>query len=118
MNKKRILIADDDADLLCAIHSILKSGGHEVIEATSGKEALARFSESRPEIIFLDLMMEKFDTGVTVCRKIRESDKDVKIYLISAVGDEAANTLDTHEIGFNGAMSKPVSPEEILELID
>lgn len=118
MNKKRILVADDDEDILCAINTILKSKGHQVIEASSGKEALEKFTESRPEIIFLDLMMEKFDSGVTVCRKIRETDKDVKIYLISAVGDESSNTLDTHEIGFNGVMSKPVSAVEILDLLD
>ena len=118
MDKRKVLIADDDADILNAMSLILKSKGHDVIEASSGDEALAKFAEHKPEIIFLDLMMEKYDTGVTVCRKIRETDKDVKIFLISAVGDEAANTLDTHEIGFNGAMSKPVSPEELLGLVD
>ena len=118
MEKRRILIADDDADILESMSAILKSKGHDVVEASNGEDALAKFSEFKPEIIFLDLMMEKFDTGVTVCRKIRETDKDVKIYLISAVGDEAANTLDTHEIGFNGAMSKPVSPEELLGLVE
>jgi two-component system response regulator VicR len=96
----------------------LKSRGHEIFEAYSGEEALAKFAECKPEIIFLDLMMEKFDTGVTVCRKIRETDRDVKIFLVSAVGDETANTLDTHEIGFNGVLSKPVSPDELLELFD
>ena len=118
MNKRRILIADDDADIVDAMSTILKTRGHELFEAYSGEETLAMFSENRPEIIFLDLMMEKFDTGVTVCRKIRETDKDVKIYLVSAVGDEAANTMDTHEIGFNGVVSKPVSPEELLSIVD
>ena len=118
MNKRKILVVDDDEDVIDAMNIILKSNGHEVIEASSGEEALIKFAESKPEIIFLDLMMEKFDTGVTVCRKIRETDKDIQIYLVSAVGDEAANTLDTHEIGFNGALSKPVSPEELLSLVD
>jgi len=118
MYKRRILIADDDADIVDAMSTILKSRGHELIEAYSGEETLAKFAEAKPEIIFLDLMMEKFDTGVTVCRKIRETDKDVKIYLVSAVADEAANTLDTHEIGFNGVVSKPVTPDDLLELVD
>jgi two-component system response regulator VicR len=118
MSKRRILIADDDADVVDAMSIILKSGGHEIFEAYSGEETLAKFAESKPEIIFLDLMMEKFDTGITVCRKIRETDRDVKIYLVSAVGEETANTIDTHETGFNGALSKPVSPEELLELVD
>lgn len=118
MNKRRILVADDDSDIITSMKAILASKGHDVVTAGSGEECLKRFSEFRPEIIFLDLMMEKVDTGVTVCKKIRETDKTVKIYLISAVGDETAGTLDTHAIGFNGAMSKPVSPDELLGLVD
>lgn len=113
----RILIADDDYDIIAYMHVILRNSGHDIIESTNSKEALEKFSQFNPEIIFLDLMMEKFDSGVTVCRKIRETDKKVKIYLISAVGDEAADIPEASEIGFNGVISKPITAKKLLELV-
>lgn len=118
MNKRKILVADDDYDIIASMLFVLKSKGHDVVSAGSGEEALEKYSEFKPDIIFLDLMMEKFDTGVTVCKKIRETDKDVKIYLISAVGHEAVDIPEIHEMGFNGAMSKPITPDELLGLVD
>lgn len=118
MNKRKILVADDDYDIIASMLFILKSRGHDVVSAGSGEEALVQFAEFRPDIIFLDLMMEKFDSGVTVCKKIRETDKKVKIYLISAAGNEAADIPEIHEMGFNGAMSKPITPEQLLGLVD
>ena len=118
MNKRKILVADDDYDIITSMLVILKNRGHDVITASSGEEALEKYAEFKPDIIFLDLMMEKFDTGVTVCKKIRETDKDVKIYLISAVGHEAVDIPEIHEIGFNGSMSKPLTPHELMGLVD
>lgn len=116
-NMSKILIADDDYDIIAYMHVILRNSGHDIIESTNSKEALEKFSQFNPEIIFLDLMMEKFDSGVTVCRKIRETDKKVKIYLISAVGDEAADIPEASEIGFNGVISKPITAKKLLELV-
>jgi len=117
INMSRILIADDDYDIIAYMHVILRNSGHDIIASTSGKEALEKFFQFNPEIIFLDLMMEKFDSGVTVCKKIRETDKEVKIFLISAVGDEAADIPEASEIGFNGVISKPVTAKKLLELV-
>lgn len=118
MNKKKILIADDDYDITASILFILKNKGHDVVSASTGEEALVKFYEFNPEIVFLDLMMEKFDSGVTVCKKIREHDKNVKIYLISAAGERKSDITEIHEMGFNGALLKPVTPAEILKLVN
>jgi DNA-binding response OmpR family regulator len=118
MNKRKILVVDDDYDIAASMVLVLKSKGHDVVSAGNGEEALKIFYEFNPEIVLLDLMMEKFDTGVTVCRKIRETDKNVKIYLISAIGDEAADIAEIREMGFNGAISKPITPYELLGLVE
>jgi len=118
MNKRKILVADDDYDITASMFSILQNRGHDVVTAGSGEDALLKYSEFKPDVIFIDLMMEKFDAGVAVCKKIRETDKNVKIYLISAVGDESADMPETRELGFNGALSKPVTPEELLGLVE
>jgi DNA-binding response OmpR family regulator len=118
MNKRKVLVADDDYDILTTTFVMLKSKGFDVITAGSGEEALARFAEFKPDIILLDLMMEKFDSGVTTCKKIRETDKNVKIYLVSAVGDETSDLSDLNSMGFNGKMTKPIIPEKLLKMIE
>lgn len=118
MLKRKILIADDDYDITASMLAVLRSRGHDVITAGSGVEALEKFSEFKPEIVILDLMMEKFDSGVTVCKKIRETDSEVKIYLISAAGDGTTDIAETRDMGFNGALSKPVPPEELLKIVE
>ncbi len=117
MARRKILIVDDDSDILIAMQAMLESEGHYITIAKSEKECMEKFAVSSPDVVFLDLMMESVDSGIKACRAIRAKDKNVKIYLLSAVGDETAGTLDIHEIGFNGAMSKPVSPEELLGLV-
>jgi len=118
MTKRKILIADDDYDITASILAILRNKGHDVITAGNGEEALVKFYTFKPEIVILDLMMEKFDSGVTVCKKIRETDKNVKIYLISAAGDGTSDIAETHDMGFNGAVTKPVTQEKLIELVN
>ena len=117
MNKRKILIADDDYDITATMLTILQSMGHDVVTAETGEDAVEKFSEFRPDIVFLDMMMERFNSGITACKKIRETDKDVKIYLISAVGNETADLHEALEMGFNGVMSKPVDPKDLLDMI-
>jgi len=117
MADKRVLLVDDDADIIASMKAILESDGHRVFTAKNEKECMEEFSKNSPDVVFLDLMMEKMDSGIRLCKDIRSKNKNVKIYLLSAVGDETAGTLDIHEIGFNGAISKPVSPDELLDMV-
>ncbi|MCX8122931.1 MAG: response regulator [Spirochaetes bacterium] len=115
---KKILIVDDDRDVVISLKAILSSKGFIVFEAYSGEEGLEVFNKVNPDIVLLDLMMEQVDTGISVCKKMRAENSNVKIFMLSAVGDEAATTIDVMKVGFNGAISKPVSPDELLHLID
>lgn len=118
MKKKKILIADDDYDIIASMLFILKNRGFEVATAMNGSEALKIFYEFKPEVIFLDLMMEKFDSGVAVCKKIRETDKNVRIYLVSSIGYDTADIKESLEMGFNGLMPKPITSEELVKLAE
>ena len=115
--KKKILIVDDDMDILTSMSAVLKSEGHDIAIAVSSDECREKYSSFKPDIIFLDLIMDRADTGLTLCKEIRKTDQHAKIYLLSAVGDETARTIDIHEAGFNGAMSKPVTPDELINLV-
>ena len=118
MSTKKILIVDDDSDIIVSMTQVLKNAGHTVESAKNEPDCIDLFFKFKPQIIFMDMMMENMDSGFTLCRRIRESDRKVVIYMLSSVGDERAGTLDMHEVGFNGSISKPLSPERLLEIVE
>ncbi len=118
MSKKKILVVDDDSDIIVSMKAVLEKNGHAVETARSENECMEKYAFFSPDIIFLDMMMEHMDSGFRVCRDIRESDQQVKIYMLSSVGSDNAGTTDVHEVGFNGAMEKPVSPEYLLKMVE
>jgi len=118
MSTKKILIVDDDSDIIVSMKRVLKSAGHIVETAKNEKDCMDLFFKFKPQIIFMDMMMENMDSGLTLCRNIREKDRKVAIYMLSSAGDEYAGTLDMHEVGFNSSISKPLSPERLLEIVD
>ncbi|MBC7904583.1 MAG: response regulator, partial [Gemmatimonadaceae bacterium] len=69
-NRKRILIADDEPDIIEIIQYNLKQEGYEVFSAKDGDEALVRAKELKPDLVILDIMMPKRN-GVEVCRIMR-----------------------------------------------
>ncbi|HGJ66195.1 TPA: response regulator [bacterium] len=115
---KKILIVDDDKDIVISLKAMLESKGYEVFEAYSGQEALGVFNKSNPDVVFLDLMMERVDSGLTICTQMRQCKTNSKIYMLSAVGNEAATTIDITKSGFDGVLSKPIRAEELFRLIE
>jgi CheY-like chemotaxis protein len=118
MSKKRILVVDDDSDIILSMKAVLEQHGYAVETARSENECMEKYAFFGPDIIFLDMMMENMDSGFRVCKGIRESDRDVKIYMLSSAGSDNAGTGDFHEVGFNGSMEKPVSPEYLLKMVE
>ena len=84
---KKILFVDDDRDFLQSQTIFFSSRGYEVLTAESAEEALKLLEKEMPDIIFLDLMMEHFDTGFTLSHQIRKDDrfKDVPLVMLSGV---------------------------------
>jgi len=117
MNKKKILVVDDDSDVITSMKAILETHGHAVETARSEDECMEKYAFFAPDIIFLDMMMERMDSGFRVCKNIRESDQNVKIYMLSSVGSDNAGTHDVHEVGFNGSLEKPISPEYLVKIV-
>ncbi len=68
----RILLVDDDTDLIAGQKAFLEKKGHEVETAVSIEEGIAKASETRPDIVIADLMMEHYDSGFVFCKKVRE----------------------------------------------
>lgn len=115
MEKKRILVVDDDTAILRLLSTNLKARGYEVITATDGEEALEAVQKDYIDLIILDIMMPKVD-GVQVCRHIREW-SDIPIIILSARGDEN-DKVKCLELGADDYLTKPFGIAELMARIN
>ena len=114
MDKKHILIVDDDPAILRLLGTNLKARGYEVVAATNGEESLEAVQRDFIDLIILDLMMPKVD-GVEVVRRIREW-SDVPIIILSARGDEN-DKVKCLELGADDYLTKPFGIAELMARI-
>ena len=82
MTKRRVLVVDDDENIVKLVAMYLEKDGYRVEAAHDGREALVQFRRSKPDIVILDLMLPEID-GLDVCRTIREQ-SDVPIIMLTA----------------------------------
>jgi two-component system, OmpR family, alkaline phosphatase synthesis response regulator PhoP len=115
---KKILIADDEPDILEIVHYNLKNEGYEVYTAKDGDDALAKAKQLKPDLVILDIMMPK-KTGVEVCEILRtqEAFKDTLIIFLTALSDESSQVkgLDS---GADDFVSKPISPKVLVSRVN
>lgn len=116
--RARVLIVDDEPDLIHILEFGLKTAGYEVEIAADGQEGLKKARESRPDIILLDLMLPKLD-GYKVCRllKFDERYRQIPIIILSARTQEGDQNL-AKEMGANLFITKPYEFSEILAHIE
>ena len=124
MNKKRkILIIDDDPDYASAIEKILESEGFNVSIAGDVKSGMKAIEENLPELILLDVMMERYDDGFNMCYDLKHDDryKDIPVIIITAVtevtGLKFNPKTDGEYLEADDYVQKPVSAELLLEKI-
>ncbi len=107
----KILIVDDDPHIREVIAFALAQAGFVTVEARDGREAIARFSDERPDLIVLDVVMPELD-GTEVCRTVRRSSA-VPIVFLSSREDEVDRILGL-ELGGDDYVTKPFSPRELV----
>lgn len=112
--KEKILIVDDEKDILKILQHNLSKEGYRVIEASDGEEALDKASSEMPALVLLDLMLPKLD-GLEVCREIKgqEKTKNIPIIMLTAKSQEVDKVLGL-ELGADDYITKPFSPRELL----
>jgi len=111
MNMPAILVVDDDPNLLRFLEANLAQRNFQVIQAMDGVEALEQFSNQKPDLIILDLMMPRLD-GWAVCQQIRETSV-VPIIVLSARGDEEGKVKALY-LGADDYLTKPFGVRELL----
>ncbi len=113
----KVLIADDEPDILEILSYNLEKEGYTVITAKDGDEAIDKAYQHKPNLIILDMMMPK-KTGVQVCQVLRGQTafKDTLIMFLTALNDEVTQVRGL-ETGADDYVSKPVSPKVLLSRV-
>jgi len=111
---KKILVVDDEKDVLDLVRRILIRGGFEVITALDGKEGLAKVYSEAPDLMILDINMPVMD-GWEVCRKIRGDPlyKHLPIIMLT-VRRTKKDQLKGLDLGSDEYITKPFSPKELI----
>ena len=122
--REKILVVDDDPDILDALTMILESQGYQVVSARDGVEGLANLKAESPDLVILDLLMPKMD-GFAVCKELQDPRwskyRDIPILILTSVREEASRRryeLETGlELDVDDYVEKPVSPDILLERV-
>jgi DNA-binding response OmpR family regulator len=106
----RILLVDDEQPIQTLLSFPLERDGYEVVVASDGREALARFEELPPDLVVLDLMLPRMD-GLEVCKRLRAKGETVPIIMLTAKSEEIDKVLGL-ELGADDYITKPFSVRE------
>lgn len=112
--EKRILVVDDEPHAIRALTFILKKEGYDVYSALNGEEAMARVRESKPDLMFLDVMMPR-KNGFEVCQEIKGDPglSDIYIIMLTAKGQEKDREKGL-SLGADEFVTKPFSLTDIV----
>ncbi|MGE3063755.1 MAG: PleD family two-component system response regulator [bacterium] len=117
-NLKKILIIDDDEDIISLIKIILENENYSVIGASSGEEGIKTAIKQKPELILLDIMMPVMD-GWEILKMLRteESTRKIPVAMLTCKTDVKDKLTGLQE-GAIDYITKPFSPEELIERVD
>lgn len=113
----KILIADDEPNILISLEFLMKREGFEVVLARDGQEALDAIVRERPALVLLDVMMP-IKTGFDVCYEVRahEAVRDTLIIMLTAKGRDT-DVAKGLALGVNAYMTKPFSTKELVQKV-
>lgn len=126
MSKKKILLVDDDIDLLEQNKILIESQGYEVISANSSKEGWEVFKKTNPDACVIDLIMEQHDSGFILCHRIKNDvhGKNIPVFILTSATYETgfkfgASTSEEKEwIKADEIVNKPVIIEEFVKKLE
>ena len=123
----KILIIDDDPDIVTAVRLSLESAGHQIVEASSGKEGLKKIKAEHPELIILDVMMETHTEGFQLAQKLHSPDpasdlkhfKDIPILMLTAIHSTTPMRYepDIDYLPVELFVDKPIDPDDLIKKV-
>ncbi len=120
---KKIMIIDDDIDLVEAMRITLESAGFEVIDAQDGVKGLEILIAEKPDLLILDVMMDTQDEGFQLAYQLRSSDetRDIPILMVTAVGAQTGYSFDSAKdeafLPVEEYIEKPINPQALIDAV-
>jgi CheY-like chemotaxis protein len=123
---KKILLIDDDIDLLEQNKLLLESKGFVVVTGETGEEGWKLFQKEKPDAAIIDLIMEEMDSGFVLCYRIKKTDhgKKIPVFILTSATYEtgfkfsATSREEKEWIKCDGILNKPVVVEELLSKLE
>lgn len=113
MNK--ILIVDDEPNILLSLEFLFKKEGFRVFIARDGEEAMGIIEENNPELVILDIMMPKVD-GYEVCKHIKKNNEEVKVVFLTAKSKQQ-DVQKGMDLGADLYLTKPFSNKDLVSKV-
>jgi CheY-like chemotaxis protein len=121
----KVLVVDDDPDVIKAITVVLESHSHEVSSAQSGEEGLEKLKKDPPDLLILDVMMDEADEGFDICRRVKKQPewKHIPIMLLTALKDRTGfdfskQSGDEVWCPSDAYLEKPIDPDRLIAMVD
>ncbi len=113
-HRRKILVVDDEPNVIRSLTFVLEKEGYDVSSATNGEGAMAKIQESKPDLMFLDVMMPK-KNGYEVCKEVKSNPSlsDIHIIMLTAKGQQADREKGLNA-GADEFMTKPFSLKMIV----
>jgi two-component system OmpR family response regulator len=118
MAAKKILIVDDDPDLVEVLGKRLKSNRYQVITAYDSEEGIAKAKSEHPDLMILDVMMPGMDgSAMAAALRENESTRDIPVIFLTGIVEKVEEEEQGHQIGGNIFVAKPFDTKELLAII-
>ena len=121
----KILVVDDDGDLVAAISTVLEAKGYEVSTASNKDEGMAKIREVKPDLAILDVMMTTWQDGFEMAREVKGDDelKNIPILMLTGVGDKTGMDFkseagDDQWLPVDAFLDKPVKSDVLLAEVE
>ncbi len=116
MDKKKVLLVDDEPDFLEVIKSRLEVNSYEVITASDGKEALETLKKEKVDAVLLDILMPRMN-GIETLKNIRQDNKQLPVFMLTAYSDKVNFGL-ANELGASGYIVKTSDLQKEIENVN
>ncbi len=122
---KKILLVDDDVDIIETYLAVLDAAGYDVRFAHDGATGYALFREFLPDVAVVDLAMEHFDSGFTLCKRIKDLPEgaNTPVIILTSAGHDTGYRFSTQSneekqwIKADHFLDKPVAPQDLLQFL-
>ena len=122
---QKVMLVDDDVDIIENYRPVLENAGYEVRFAHDGATGFALFREFLPDVAVVDLAMEHFDSGFTLCKRIKDlpEGNNVPVIILTSAGHDTGYRFSTQSneekqwIKADHFLDKPVAPQDLLQFL-